>query len=178
MKYGYLKGDGIIMAGENITLGEGVFSIGTKDIGLTRGGGQFVVEREYRQVNADVDRGPVKGRIRVTGSVARLTLNALEIIVADLAKLFPATKVTGGKFTGKQDIEDADYNDTVTWTGRTMDGKACVITLENAINLGNLDWTMADKDEIVQQVVLTAAYEEQNRQGEEEPWDVEWPDAV
>ena len=30
-------------------------------VGLTRGGGNFVVEREYREINADDDPGPVKG---------------------------------------------------------------------------------------------------------------------
>lgn len=167
---------------KTILLGEGVFTIGGKDIGLTRGGGQFTVTREYRRVEADGDRGPVKGRIRLVSSEATLTMNQLEILVDDLVRMFPATKLTNGAgtttFTAKQDIEDADYNDTVTWTGRTMDGKACVITLKNAINLGNLDWTMADKDEVVQQVVFTATYDEETRQGEEEPWEVEWVDGV
>ena len=123
---------------KTILLGEGVFTVGGKDIGLTRGGGQFTVTREYRRVEADGDRGPVKGRIRLVSSEATLTMNQLEILVDDLARMFPATKLTNDAetttFTAKQDIEDADYTDTVTWTGRTMDGKACVITLKNAIN--------------------------------------------
>lgn len=170
------------MANEAIVLGEGVFSVGGVDIGLTRGGGQFTVTREYRRVEADGDRGPVKGRIRLVSSEATLTMNQLQIMVDDLARFFPATKVTtqdgATVFTGKKDIEVTDYNDTVTWTGRTMDGRACIITLKNAINLGNLDWTMANKDEIVQQVVFTATYTEGTRTGDEEPWDVKWVDQV
>jgi len=70
-----------------------VFAINGTDVGLTRGGGQFTVTREYRQVNADGDRGPVKGRIRLVQSVATLQFNSLEIITDNLAKLYPATKV-------------------------------------------------------------------------------------
>jgi len=170
------------MARENILLGEGVFAINGTDVGLTRGGGQFTVTREYRQVNADGDRGPVKGRIRLVQSVATLQLNSLEIITDNLAKLYPATKVAtqDGEttFTGRQDVEDGDYQATVTWTGRTMDGRAVIITLKNALNLGNLQWTMAERDEIVQQVTFTATYDEASRLGEEEPWEVKWVDAV
>ena len=170
------------MANEAIVLGEGVFAINGTDIGLTRGGGQFTVTREYRRITADGDRGPVKGRIRLVSSEATLQINQLEIMVDDLAKFFPATKVTTATgettFTGKKDVEATDYQPTVTWTGRTADGRACIITLKNAINLGNLQWTMAERDEVVQQVTFTATYDEANRLGEEEPWDVKWVDAA
>src|SRR5690606_27203181 len=168
------------MARENIILGEGVFAINGTDVGLTRGGGQFVVEREYREVNADGDYGPVKGRIRKTRSVARLTMNLLEIIVDNLSQYWPATQVgTNGDaktLTGKADIEADDYAPTVTWTGKTDQGDSVVITLENAINLGNIDWTMTDKEEIVSQVQFTATYDPADRTTE--PWKVEFTSAV
>src|SRR5690606_9302981 len=167
------------MAATNIILGEGVFAINDTDVGLTRGGGQFTVEREYRQVEADGDYGPVKGRIYKARSTATLTMNLLEIVADDLSKLYPATQVTTSAgtttFTGKEQVEAADYQSTVTWTGRTVDGREVVITLENAINLGNLDWTMTDKEEIVQQVTFTATYLPDARTTE--PWRVEFADA-
>lgn len=170
------------MARESIVLGEGVFAVAGTDLGLTRGGGSWNVEREYREVPADGDRGPVKGRVRLVRSVATLTLNQLEIKPEDLAKLFPATKVTtdagSTTWTGKPDIEDTDYNDMVTWTGRTMDGRAVIITVKNGINLTNPSWTMNEKDEVVQQIVFTGTYTEENRLGDEEPWDVKWVDQV
>jgi hypothetical protein len=46
-----------------IMLGTGVVSVGGYPLGLTRGGAVFAVEREFREVEADGDRGPVKGRI-------------------------------------------------------------------------------------------------------------------
>ena len=63
-----------------ILLGAGVFYIDTTPVALTRGGGQWTVEREYREINADGDRGPVKGRVVMEGSRATLTMNALTML--------------------------------------------------------------------------------------------------
>lgn len=166
-------------APNDIILGEGVFAIGGVDIALTRGGGQFTIEREYRQIEADGDHGPVMGRIAVDRSIAKLALNALEILPANLPKMYPATKLTAGTgdsagtdtITGTLTIAEADYQ-SVTWTGKTKGGKAVIITLDNAINLENLDWTLQDKDEVVPTITYTAAYKENAR--DEEPWKVEF----
>lgn len=158
------------MSAQNIILGDGVFSIGTTDIALTRGGGSFVVEREYREIDADGDFGPVKGRIRKIRSVAKLTLNALELLETNLPKLYPSTEEAAGVWTGKEDIEDADYQTVVTWTGTTKGGKEVVIEIENAINLENIDWALVDKEEIVPEITYTAAYLDSARTTE--PWSV------
>lgn len=158
--------------GEKIILGMGAFSIGETTpvtIGLTRGGGKFTVERTYRVIEADGDKGKVKGRITKDQSIAKLEINALEILSTDLPKIYPATSVTTGKFTGTADILDADYN-TVKWTGKTKDGKACTITLKNAINLENINWDLVDKGEIVQKLIYEACYADGD--STTEPWDV------
>lgn len=72
-----------------IMLGAGVFYIGGNAVALTRGGGSFAVEREYREINADGDRGPVEGRIALDRSVATLTMNVLTIL-SRVADLYPA----------------------------------------------------------------------------------------
>ena len=73
----------------SILLGAGVFAVGGVTIGLTRGGGSFKVTREFRRINADGDRGAVKGRVVCEGAEATLTLNALEFI-ADVPTLYAA----------------------------------------------------------------------------------------
>ena len=161
---------------QNIILGEGVFAIGAVDVGLTRGGGQFVVEREYREIEADGDYGPVKGRIRKLKSRAKMTLKSLELLPASLPLMYPATRLTSGggvdTLTAKTDVELVDYNSTVTWTGRTLEGRPVVITLENAINLENIDWSTVDKEEVVATITYTATYDDNDRTTE--PWDVEY----
>lgn len=161
---------------DNIILGDGVFSIGTVDVGLTRGGGQFTIEREYKEVEADGDYGPVKGRIRKIRSRAKLVLNAMELIPANLTLLYPATQLATAAgvdtLTAKTDVQDVDYNATVTFTGKTKGGRPVVITLNNAINLENIDWALVDKDEVVAAITYTGTYTEADRTTE--PWKVEY----
>jgi len=164
------------MGAESIILGDGVFAVNGTDIALTRGGGQFLIEREYREIPADGDYGPVKGRIRKIGSRAKLVLNVLELLPANLPSMYPSLDLDtsdDGKdvLTAATDIGDGDYV-TVSFTGRTKAGKAIYIELQNAINLENIDWPLVDKDEVVPAITYTATYTEDARTTE--PWKVEF----
>ena len=77
----------------NILLGAGVFYIGTTAVGLCRGGGQFTLERKYKDIEADGDFGTVKGRTIIESSIPKLKMNLLEVISANLQKLYPATDI-------------------------------------------------------------------------------------
>lgn len=159
-------------APNDILLGDGVFSIGATDY-LTRGGGSFKVKPEFRQIEADGDFGPVKGRIRKIKSVATLEINLLELVPTDMDLFHAATSVSSvaasDTITGAPDIVDADYN-TVVWTGVTKDGREVTITLTNAINLEGIDWACKDKDEVIDKLVFTSCYTEADRTTE--PWNV------
>lgn len=154
------------MAATKIMLGYGTVTVGGTAIGLTRGGSAFVVEREYRNIEADGDKGPVIGRISIDSEVARLTVNALELFTAaNMTKYYPAMTLTTGttddtlKSTAGLVIAAGDHNDVV-WTGKTIDGKAVTITLDNAINMSNLEWTFEDKSEVVPSLEFTACWTE------------------
>ena len=160
---------------DKILLGYGVVSIGATPIGLTRGGSSFVVEREFREIGADGDKGPVAGRIVIDREVAKLTVNALEMFTAaDMVKYYPAMKNTTGVLTGTLSIIAGDQND-VTWVGKTKDGKACTIKVEDAINMGNVEWTLEDKNEVVPSLEFTALYTESTRTTA--PWSVTFASA-
>lgn len=82
-------------AGE-ILLGAGAFYIGTsqsdaKRVALTRGGGSFVVEREYREINADGDPGAVEGRITQEAGRPKLKMVALQWLT-QVSKLYSGIK--------------------------------------------------------------------------------------
>lgn len=77
----------------NIVLGEGVVKIDDGEELICRGGGKFTLEREYKQISADGDKGPVKGRIRVTQSVAKLQMNILTFLDST-TKLYPGLTET------------------------------------------------------------------------------------
>ena len=75
--------DGVEPGNSEIVLGVGKFYIGTSKedaeaVGLTRGGGSFIVEREFREINADEDPGLVADRIEKEMARPKLTLNALQ----------------------------------------------------------------------------------------------------
>jgi hypothetical protein len=170
----------------DIILGDGVFAIGqttsaTVAIALTRGGGVFAIEREYRKIEADGDFGTVKGRVRVTKSVAKLSMKNLEIIPYRMDEYYPSmsasatTDITAGvtcTITGNplsSNITSADYS-FVTWTGYTKGGTRCYIELQNAINLENISWPLVDKDEVVAELNFEAAYNSSQRTTE--PWKI------
>ena len=75
-----------------ILLGAGIFYIGSTAVALTRGGGTFTVEREYREINADGDRGAVKDRVVMESSRAKLTINALTWLTK-MADMWPGFTV-------------------------------------------------------------------------------------
>lgn len=73
--------DGTLTSGASeIVLGAGKFYIGQNLVALTRGGGSFTVEREAREINADGDRGKVKGRVVYESSRAKLSMNILTML--------------------------------------------------------------------------------------------------
>ena len=88
-----------------------------------------------------------------------------------------ATKVITGN---GGNIAPEDFHE-LTWTGKTKGGNACKITLENAINRGNLDWTLAEKNEVVPALEFEACYDNADSQASEtttSPWKIEIDGAI
>lgn len=88
--------DGEITSGaKEILLGLGVFAIDDVDVALVRGGGQFTVEREFRDIVADGDKGSVKDRIALDAERAKLTMNVLTMLTS-IKTMYPALSETTG----------------------------------------------------------------------------------
>ncbi len=86
--------DGELTAGaKEILLGLGVFAIDNVEVGLVRGGGQFTVEREFRDIAADGDKGSVKDRVVIDAERAKLTLNVLTMLTS-IKAMYPALAET------------------------------------------------------------------------------------
>lgn len=161
-----------------ILLGHGIFAINGTPVSLTRGGGKFTVERTYRKIEADGYPGAIKGNIVIDESQAKLELNQLTVVPENFGTYYPGLNIDKTtnpgtvKITGDHTIKDEDYQDEVTWTGKTREGKPVKITIRNAINLENIDWEMKDKDEVINTLTYEACFTEGEL--EEEPWDIEW----
>lgn len=159
---------------EKILLGYGVFEIDSVPIGLTRGGGSFTVETEFREVEADGDYGFVKGRIVIDRKVPTLSVNALTAFSPEqLLKYYPSLTNTDGTLKSSVTISENDYHEVV-WKGKTMEGVPVTIKLENAINLENIEFTLEDKNEVVPELTFTAAYTEEAR--DVPPYSIEFGD--
>lgn len=77
-------------------------------------------------------------------------------------------------------IATTDFHE-ITWTGKTKGGNACKITLTDAINKGNIDWTLAEKSEVVPALEFEACYNNSDKQADEEtvcPWKIEIDDSI
>ncbi len=75
--------EGVTAGNGEIVLGVGKFYIGKTSqdaevVGLTRGGGSFIVEREFREINADDDPGKVKGRVEKSTGRPKLKMTVLQ----------------------------------------------------------------------------------------------------
>ena len=60
-------------------------------------------------------------------------------------------------YSGNGSIVAGDYK-AVSWTGKTKQGKAVTIAMSDAINLGDIDLSFAEKDDTVASITFTACY--------------------
>lgn len=82
-------------------------------------------------------------------------------------------------YHGTGQVLTSDFK-TVSWEGLTKGGKAVTITLTNAVNNGNIDWTFAEKDDVVPALTFEAAYTNTDAHisTTTEPWSIEIEDGV
>ena len=170
---------------QEIILGLGKFSIYDGEtkvpIAYTRGGGAFTVERVYRPITFDgLKAYASQDMIVIDEENVNMEINMLSIFTdADLTFLYPAMKhssdAQGIEITSNDDlaIKTEDYR-KVEWEGITNTGKPVVITIENAVNVSNVDWKMTDRDEVLQ----TISYKGIAPKGEVRvKYSIKWPTA-
>ena len=85
--------DGQTVNAAAVVLGVGRFYVGKTEadavkVGVTRGGGGFVVERTYREINGDDDPGLVEGRIHKSEARPKLKFTALQWL-PNVSVLYP-----------------------------------------------------------------------------------------
>jgi hypothetical protein len=129
-------------------------AVGAVRVGGTRGGNSFSPGRTIREMPVDGAIGPVKGFARRATSRPVLTVNMLELTVANLTNAIAAanssatasslTKLVGGE------IEDSDYITNVA-LATTLKGQAhpFVLVVHNALVLDAPEFSFADEDEMV-----------------------------
>lgn len=88
--------DGELVTGaKEILLGLCVFAIDGTDVALCRGGGSFKLERAFRDIVADGDKGTAKGRVVIDEERPKVSMNVLTMLTS-LTALYPALKESAG----------------------------------------------------------------------------------
>jgi len=138
-------------------------------LGVTRGGGSFVVQKELRSPEVDGKRYPFKGSDFVDSIEAYLSGTLLEVVPNNFKLLLGTGDVnTSGKkttVTMHTAIESSDYISHLCWVGDLADGRVVLIELDNAFNTADFNLTFTDKGE------GTLTFEFHARQAEVDDYD-------
>ncbi len=86
------------------------------------------------------------------------------------------------KYNSTGVIAAGDYH-AVKFVGKTKSGKAVTIEMAKAINMGNIDWAFAEKNDVVAQIVFTGVYDNTDSMTVEEadyaaPYTIELEDGI
>lgn len=138
----------------------------SKLIGATQGGGSFSAVPTTRRIEIDGVKGAAKGLETIDEWVVTMVANAKEVTANNLSlSLGAATVSTAGtpanyqKITAKEDFEDDDYAENITWIGNLKGSELpVIIVMKNAISINGLTLTVADKGEAVIPITLTGHY--------------------
>jgi len=161
----------VIEKAKDLFLGEGVLykdygEAGEVVIGATRGGSKLEIERVIKEVEYDGAMGPTKGMRRTEKFIVKLVINFLKLTYTNLAYGLNVTVSDGSdqdgtykKIAFNTTFSDTDVLDNITFKGYKADGTYCIITVENALNINNIDLEFKEKDEVVSEMTYTGFYE-------------------
>jgi hypothetical protein len=120
-------------------------------VGFTRGG-EFNDNYKTRDIKVDGRISPLVGEKVVDTCEPTLTFNALQMESTNLDMLFSgmsvATASATATLTRSHTLADTDYLTSVVYTGTTAAGKAVVITLNNCLANGAINFKFEDKNEV------------------------------
>ncbi len=156
-------------------------------LGATRGGSQFNLNLEQREIEADAVPGPVKGFKRLRWVEASVTVNMLSLTLDNLKAAIPGGVSEPGqngfegydKVTAKQ-ITDDSYLDNLALVARTGAGRPAILVIENALADGTLGISLVDDDESNPAVTFTAHFAPEVLETLDDPFDalpfgIYWP---
>lgn len=135
---------------------------GQELIGATRGGAEFTIMKEERDIPVDGAKGPIKGLKRVVQHTAKLTFTLIEVSQQTMLDLTRGTAVSDGThrlITPDNAIVAGDYYTNIALVGEMLDTTdPIIITLLNALVEGEITFTTDDQNEGELQVTVMAHY--------------------
>lgn len=139
---------------EKIQINEGIIYL---DFGETsqkllapcRGGGEFTVERNIRDIDFDGKQGKTMGTRIIDEENANLKVTVLDISIETIKLALPGTTATATKISNKENglIATTDYLKNVTMFAQVVGGGYKKITLYNAMADAGLKIAATPKSE-------------------------------
>jgi hypothetical protein len=153
-------------------------------LGATRGGNTFTIETEYKVMEVDGARGPVKGGRRITNVTARIVANIVELSEDIFRLALPGSSAAATTPAPGQDgitrslqISASDYCTNIAIVGDVSGSDEPIICIiKNGLGDGNLEVSFVDKDESVVAVTFTGHFTPDDL--DTEPWEIRYPNDV
>jgi hypothetical protein len=152
-------------------------------LGATKGGSKFTIESEYRTLEFDGARGPVKGGRRITKSGAKLETNLIGQSIAAFLLAIPGAASTAAPSTGTAlyhalrrslALAAANYSASIALVGEVSGSSSPVeVHLFDVLQDGNFELEAKDKEESVLKLTFTAHFAADDL--DTEPWAVYYP---
>ena len=135
------------------------------EIGCTRGGSKFTLDRVIKEINYDGAYGPVKTMRRCTQCTGKLDINFLKLTYTNLAYGLNMDVSDGTDKDGtyksydfRLNWEDTDVLTNIAFKGQKQDGTVCIIIINNALNVGNISLAFTEKDEVIAPMTYQGFY--------------------
>jgi hypothetical protein len=152
-------------------------------LGATKGGSKFTLESEYRTLEFDGARGPVKGGRRTTKAVPKLETNLIGQSIAAFLLAIPGATSTAAPATGTAlyhvlrrslALAASNYSSSIALVGEVSGtGEPVELHLFNCLQDGNFEIEAKDKEESVIKMTFTAHYAPDDL--DTEPWAEYYP---
>lgn len=129
-------------------------------MGATRGGADFNLNREMKQIDVDGRRLGIKGFARCVGMNPTLTVSLIEHTVSNIAAYMGSVDIdpraSFDEITPRITIADGDYFDNLMLVGLDGNGDFVVIVMENVFCMSSTALPFKDKDEVTVSCEFTA----------------------
>ena len=151
---------------------------GERLLGATRDGATFAVETDYREIEIDGRRGPLKGGRRIIEVRPQMTVNLLEVTKDNLMLALTGSDSESNTnhdiIHRNRDIQLSDYVDNIALVG-TMSGTdtPIILIVKNAIADNEITLDTSDRDETTLEVVFTGHFDPDDL--DDEPWEIRYP---
>ena len=144
-------------------------------VGATNGGSKLSIIPEFVDVPVDGANVLAKGLKVKTGETAEMAVNFAEIS-GDIIAAATAGKNTSGVITSKADIAEGDYWENVAFVGETIDGKAIIAVLPNALITSGFELEGKNKEGSVVACTFTCHADLEGNL-DVLPWEIIYPEA-